>query len=52
MLIFIVKKGDSGGPLYAIENSRHILAGIASYVFKCGGIIQGQKPNETYPYPL
>jgi hypothetical protein len=52
MLIFIVKKGDSGGPLYVIENSRHIVAGISSYVKgpSCGGIIQIL--NETIPYPL
>jgi hypothetical protein len=51
MIIFIiVKKGDSGGPIYVIENSRHIVAGIASYVFQCGGFIQIQ--NETIPYPL
>ncbi len=33
MLKYVLKKtGDIGGPLYLIENSRQIVAGIASYV--------------------
>ncbi len=45
--IFFVQTGDSGGPLYVFENSRQIVAGIASYVI--GGCAIEIMPGVTLP---
>jgi hypothetical protein len=37
------KKGDSGGPLYLIENKRHVVTGVASY----SGCAHELKPGQT-----
>jgi hypothetical protein len=37
------EKGDSGGPLYLIENKRHVVTGVLSY----GGCAYEVKPGQT-----